>query len=218
MSEEFNLLGLNENATLEDIQTSFAYLYQMIDLIYPLDKNESIEKERHDELKRLETAYLSALKNIRHEIISNSDDQNIKDSLVELNNIEILLGTNDQNSIQIVSNIKKYKVKDDKALKPIKRKLVVDEIKKTLLYANKNLYHIKNMSEKEITTDSLITNLRDNKIKGEVYFPGKTKIPIVGKIIRKEKNQTTIRLVTRISKKWIHQYNSEKLKYRELTC
>lgn len=203
---DFEILGLSKNATLEDIQISFAYLYQMIDLIYPLGKNEITRKERSEEFHKLESAYLSALQSIRNEVItsSNSFHQKINEPISELGKIENILNRN-KTELDLYSN------------PDCKYNNIYHQEFKTKSFGNRNYekptftvngkpHRIVKLSQTEICIEPLISIQYKDTIKGELHFSDTTKIHTVGKVIRKEQDKITIKLVTRIARRLLQQF------------
>lgn len=193
MLNVFELLGINKNATSEDIQLSFAYLYQMIDLIYPLEGDGGVGKDRFEELKKLEFAYLSALKSIRTEVIrsSNPNYQKKSNTISELDKIEKLLNQNNRNSKLEESFIKEYKY--------------------PIFKINGRHHKILELSELEISISPSIFHSCGETLKGELKLTPETNLKIVGKIVRKEKDRVITKLVTRIAKKWVKEFNTKKI-------
>jgi hypothetical protein len=58
------LLGLDQDATMEDANQSYAYLFQMINLLYSTNQDADQMNRRHDKLHRLEYAYQKVIDHI----------------------------------------------------------------------------------------------------------------------------------------------------------
>jgi hypothetical protein len=209
MLNGFELLGLNENATPEDVQSSFAYLYQMIDLIYPIGKDENTKKIRYEELKKLENSYFSALKSIRNEVIKSSNSLFYKthSAIFEIEKIERQL--NQTNNISFKENIsicdEIMKAKNFHKLENYS----VKGIKYPTLFINERYYRITELSEHQIGISPVISDTYGNTVKGILHFTSTTSIDIIGKIIKKEKSHVLVRLVTRIAKKLVDDFNTK---------
>jgi len=210
MLKVFEILGINKNATPEDIQLSFAYLYQMIDLIYPLEKDGDAEKNRNEELKKLEFAYLSALKSIRIEVIKSSNANYRKecDAISELDKIEKLLNQNKKKSSQHNISTCNYKDQINRNSKP--EELLIKKNRYPIILVNGEYHKILELSELEISIYPTKFYSYGETLKGELKLtPGKS-LKIVGKIVRKDKDRVTTKLVTRIAKKWVKDFYTKK--------
>ena len=205
----YEFLSLDGDATIEDIQLSFAYLYRMIDLIYPLNEDGETGKKRSIELKKLETAYLSALNKLRKEIIINSKYQ--ENTILELDKIEESLYEKKKSSIQ---PLWKDNCDGDHKFKGKKNHYIKDWQKKTkkfpYFYMDKLQYSILKLTELEICVSPLTSHSYGDTIKGELHMPDIPPLIIIGKIIKKEQNKATAKLVTRVANKWIKEFKKKK--------
>lgn len=202
-SNEFEILGIPKNATPEDIQLSFAYLYQMIDLLYPLGGDREIWQERNKELKKLELAYLSAMNYIRKKMVSISDcwKESQQKTLSELSQIEILF--NRKKGLPFISSENKYYCS-----------VITPEIKNKKLpffSMDGKEHRIFSLSKSEMCTESILNCFNGNGIKGELYMDCAPALNIAGKIIRQDEQKTTIKLVTMIADKWIEIFKTQQI-------
>jgi hypothetical protein len=102
-------LGLDQNATVEEANQSYVYLYQMVNLLHSESKDPDQQSKRYDKLSLLEYAYQIVIDHIHVQAQIAIDDR-ISNDINEQPNV--------RNTVQIefeLQNAKKEKLKADAA-------------------------------------------------------------------------------------------------------
>lgn len=216
ISDSFKLLGLSRNASMQEVQLSFAYLYQMIDLIYPLERNNEIEKKRIFELKKLESAYLSALKCIREKIATSYHHTGIEEDEKKISTLphvreEFYPRKNSKNNNRLNRYSDNLHTNDSFPNHDILQSCNSDRFHSALFFMDGLYYKVTKLSEFEFTILTIRDKSLRSRIKGTLYFSESHFMEVIGKIKEQTKNEITIKSVTRIANKWIQQFNYDYL-------
>lgn len=114
-------LGLDQNATVEDANQSYVYLYQMVNLLHSESKDPDQQNKRYDKLSLLEYAYHKVIDHI-HVRTQIAIDDRISNEINEQPEVK--------NTVRVefeLQNTKKEKLKADAAYS-----LAMDALQKTI--------------------------------------------------------------------------------------